>query len=806
MIWSKLPEGFDPEKAAQNIALIITCVGGSIMGLFGIGPFAQDMTQDQKDVAMEMLKVQPTGLFSVDTKFGMIVKASKGLGDVIKEIAEGAVKWNELPKDFDAAKAASNIALIITCVGGSIMGLFGAGPYANEMTQEQKKVAMEMLKVESGGLFRSRKTKFGMVVEASKGLGEVITKIAEGSIKWNQLPKDFNANLAAQNISLIITCVGSAIMGLYGVGPFANKLSEQDKQVAKEMFMTDNIFTGNNKFKRIVDSVSKIGGMISSIMEGVQSYANLKIPTKFDTSGKPTEWRPMSDEDFKNATKNIGKLILTLGRAVARVGESETFKGLFAGERLKNISIAIGNVSKVLSPIANSIWMYSTGMFPVLEFKDGKLITKGYFNANKHGGIDKVIKNATDNIGKVILGLGKKIGELIDDDDLEYLIDDADDLKVFTESITLLTKTISSVFGSFNNIITKFPIMSPLMDAFIISPFETFVKGILFKNDDNDQVIKNMVEWLIDEGDDEVEDYANGLEKLSNSIKVLFTDIKSILDLNIDKNQVGTIPEMLRKYLEVVPYIKYFVNLYNDDTSKVVNKYIDDVNRFLKLAKDTDEEYAEKYNILRDGINAIYAATSTIQESEKFENHTKTLEKYVQAVNSIQISKVHSLTNLAEAVTELGDKIGNIDNFTNVLAHRLSNVLIKLTAQIKEAEAVIKNADTLHKKREELIKKSVINITELMKQEMTVNIKKEEESTDLVTSPDSGDTTSTTDTSTSPSTSSSSTPSTTTPDTTTTKPQSKSREKSGSSSSIMNSKIDQIDKNITNIWNKVKKL
>ena len=344
------------------------------------------------------------------------------------------------------------------------------------------------------------------------------------------------------------------------------------------------------------------------------------------------------------------------------------------------------------------------------------------------------------------------------------------------------------------------------MDAFIISPFETFVKGILFKNDDNDQVIKNMVEWLIDEGDDEVEDYANGLEKLSNSIKVLFTDIKSILDLNIDKNQVGTIPEMLRKYLEVVPYIKYFVNLYNDDTSKVVNKYIDDVNRFLKLAKDTDEEYAEKYNILRDGINAIYAATSTIQESEKFENHTKTLEKYVQAVNSIQISKVHSLTNLAEAVTELGDKIGNIDNFTNVLAHRLSNVLIKLTAQIKEAEAVIKNADTLHKKREELIKKSVINITELMKQEMTVNIKKEEESTDLVTSPDSGDTTSTTDTSTSPSTGSSSTPSTTTPDTTTTKPQSKSREKSGSSSSIMNSKIDQIDKNITNIWNKVKKL
>ena len=806
LMWSKLPEGFDPEKAAQNIALIITCVGGSIMGLFGIGPFAKEMTQDQKDVAMEMLKVQPTGLFSVDTKFGMIVKASKGLGDVIKEIAEGAVEWNKLPKDFDANQAATNIALIITCVGGSIMGLFGAGPYADKMTQEQKDVAMEMLKVESGGLFRSRKTKFGMVVEASKGLGEVITKIAEGAIKWNKLPKDFDADLAAKNISTIITCVGSAIMGLYGVGPFANKLSEQEKQVAKEMFMTDNIFTGNNKFKRIVDSVSKVGGMISSIMEGVQSYANLRIPTKFDKSGKPTEWRPMTPVDFMLAQMNIGLIITTLGQAVARVGDSETFKGLFAGERIKNISIAIGNVSKVLSPIANSIWMYADGMFPVLEYKDGKLFTKGYFNVNKHGGIDKVIQRATDNIGKVILGLGKKIGKLMDDDDLEYLVDDADELKVFTESITLLTKTISSVFGSFNNIITKFPIMSQLVDTFIISPFETFVKGILFKNDDNDQVIKNMIEWLIDEGDDEVEDYANGLEKLSNSIKVLFTDIKSILDLNIDQNQVGTIPEILRKYLAVVPDIKNFVNQYNDDTSKVVNKYIDDVNRFLKLAKDTDEEYIERYNILRDGINAIYAATSTIQETEKFENHTKTLEKYVQAVNSIQISKVHSLTNLAEAVTELGDKIGNIDNFTNVLAHRLSNVLIKLTAQIKEAEAVIKNADTLHKKREELIKKSVMNITELMKQEMTVNIRKEEESTDLVTSPDSGDTTSPTDTSTNSSTNPSSTPSTTIPDTTTSKSPSKSKEKSGNSSSIINSKIDQMDQTINKIYNKVKKL
>ena len=213
--------------------------------------------------------------------------------------------------------------------------------------------------------------------------------------------------------------------------------------------------------------------------------------------------------------------------------------------------------------------------------------------------------------------------------------------------------------------------------------------------------------------------------------------------MNLTNEQVSQIPTMLSSYLSLSDSIKGFSIQYTKETSESINRYIEDLKKIVELAKTTKEEYAERYNILRDGINAIYSATSVMIDNDVFSSHTDTLEKYVQAVNSIDLSKVHSLTNLAEAVTELGNKIGNIDNFTNVLATKIATVLTKLTSQIKEAENVIKDADKLHKKREELIKRSVGEVTKLMQQDMTVTIKKEEEPSEnpggITNTPSTGD-------------------------------------------------------------------
>ena len=169
---------------------------------------------------------------------------------------------------------------------------------------------------------------------------------------------------------------------------------------------------------------------------------------------------------------------------------------------------------------------------------------------------------------------------------------------------------------------------------------------------------------------------------------------------------------------------------FEDETQKINQKFIYTLNQYVKLfnkINKLDEELPNKIDILKNGINDLYTITSSINENDQFEKHTNTLKNYVEAVNSIDVSRIKSLTELANAVTRLGDKIGNIDKFTNTLANKVSVTLNKLANEIKHSEDVIKNADKLHKKRQDAIKNSLGDIQKLMSQEMTILIKKDEE-------------------------------------------------------------------------------
>ena len=967
----------DFENAAQNIALIITCVGGAIMGLFGIGPQAANMTDAQKEVAMEMLKVEGGGWFSSGkTKFGMIVEASAGLGKVINEIAEGTMTWSKLPKDFDAEAAAKNIGLIVTCVGGSLMGLFGLGPFAGETSPAQQEVAMEMLKVEGGGWFRTGKTKFGMIVEASTGLGRVINEIAEGAKKYSELPSDFDVSKIATNVYLIITVLGKALMNLY------------DTDIGREMFAPTgsgifSLFTGNrdNKFKRVADSVGQLGSMICNIMEGVQAYANLTVPTKWNEEGKAIEFRNMEDWEFFMAQYNIGKLITTLGEAVIKVGQSDLFLTIFGGEALKDISEAIVNVSQTVSPIADSIWMYAQGMFPKLKYEDGKLVTYDWFDCNKEpGGIDAVIKRATDNIGKMIIGFAGIFADSMANEKFEELVDDPEDVMALGQSISALANTTSTIFDIINKLLEK-PMLSPMVQMFVVDPFNTFVKGVMWSTRDEDKDVKfwmldhtgdmkdykegltelskgvfttfdtlnkiialgiipkpfveyfivdpfntfiegvmwekkdkdkdlkywlldntgdvkdyknnltelskgifttfdimnqilsfrlftkdgisdNIVDpfnkfvsgvmwekkdkdndikyWLLDNTED-VTDYKNNLTELSKGILNIFEGIKKIIDykitsaqvtlrivnvlntllkelpniktslesydrlsfikienisdilyntfdnirriikMNISNRQILLLIKTLSMYLQIIPLLQkysekytnsvsYSINKFRKDLfgiisllalvnkntlknakkitksvvvlweatsilkrytkedSKIINDYISDLRKYIILVQYLiKRDFNKNSNVLKDSIDKIFESVSNIDNNEEFDKHTETLKKYVEAINSVKIENVQSMTDLANSVTQLGDRIGNIDKFTNTLAGRVSETLQALAKQIKNASIIIKNADQLHKKRETTIKDSVGKIKDLMEKEMVVKIQKEDE-------------------------------------------------------------------------------
>ena len=710
----------DFENAAKNIAIIITCVGGAIMGLFGMGPMANNMTDAQKEVAMEMLKVESGGLFrSNKTKFGMIVEASAGLGKVIKEIAEGTMTWSKLPEDFDAEAAAKNIGLIITCVGGSIMGLFGSGPFAGNTSPEQQEVAKEMMQVE-GGLFRSRKTKFGLIVEATSGLGQVIKDIADGAMKYSELPAEFDATKVAVNVGLIVTVLGKALMDLYNT------------EIGKEMFASSggglfSLFTGtrDNKFKRVADSVGQIGTMISNIMEGVQAYANLSIPTEFNEEGKPIKFRHMEDSEFDAAQQNIGKLIITLGEAVMKVGQSNAFLTIFGGEALKNISEAILNVSQTVSPIANSMWMYAQGMFPKLEYQDGKLVTTGWFDCKDGGGIDNVIKNATDNIGKMIIGLAGVFANIMSDDTFEDLIDEPEDVQLLAQSIASIANTTNTIFDIIGKIIEK-PMLAPLVQMMVVDPFNTFIEGVMWKEKDKDKDLKY---WLLDNTGD-VEDYKDNLITISKGIFSTFEVINKIVQFGLTKQSVEEIKNSFDTYINITKLLDNFV--YNSDTFDNLSDFNDNIEDWIKIIDKVDLENTEnKTNVLANSITTLFGTIADLQQNSGFADHVDTVKRYVEAINDVDIDKIESMTNLAFAVTNLGDKIGNIDKFTDTLAKKIALTLNALTKQIKDASVIIKDADTLHKKRETSIKNSIGKITDLMNKSMVVEIKNDQPTTTL---------------------------------------------------------------------------
>ena len=68
---------------------------------------------------------------------------------------------------------------------------------------------------------------------------------------------------------------------------------------------SDSIFTGIVKMSR------GISEMLSEMAGGIADFANLRIPTKWGSDGKPTKWMTIADKDFEN-----GYAILKKGKKV----------------------------------------------------------------------------------------------------------------------------------------------------------------------------------------------------------------------------------------------------------------------------------------------------------------------------------------------------------------------------------------------------------------------------------------------------------------------------------------------------------
>ena len=697
-------------------------------------------------------------------KLKFAISSFSSIGKVISSIAKGIKDYASLqiPIGFDEngkpigyrkleshdfTQAAENIGLVIATLGGAILAMYDGyiwDPTTNSKGQQilTSEQAKEIFDTNWLG-----KSKFRKITDSVSRIGKLITDISKGIqnyanlkipvyddngniLKYDQFDKEYFKK-ASENIATIISTLGMSILALYNGykwDPVTNQLLSIPNFTSKdahEIFETN--WVGKSQFRKVIDATSKIGNLISSIAKGIQDYATLTIPTAWDKDGKPTAWKKMTDEEFTKAGENIAKVIISLGQAVTTVANSGDFKTYYDLAKMKSIIESIGTVSNFIGPLANVLIEYAVGRFPELKYVDGKLVTAKLWQVKDWNKFQNLL---TKNISHVLLGLGLALSKVLNSDDenhkkaIKLLTKDTEKVSNFVSNIQTLSNSLATIFENVHKVIAMKTYVNPMI-LHIRNPFNELFN--LFAMQEG-----SAKSWFM-ENHDKVSTFIASIASFSSSLSNVFKDIKSILDYQLTGQLIiDNIGNPFSTYVGILANTQFedFDNeKYNNLTN--FNRTIEDWINI--ISKIDSAELPNKTNILSNSITEIFTKIAAQQEESKFADHVATLKEYVETINAVDVSKIESMTTLAYAVTDLGDKIGNIDKFTNTLADKVSNTLIKLSGEIGKASVIIKDADKLHAKRQSHIKASINEITKLMEKSMVVEIKNDQQQTGTTT-------------------------------------------------------------------------
>ena len=207
-------------------------------------------------------------------------------------------------------------------------------------------------------------------------------------------PKDFEA--AAENAKTIITTLGRAIIEVYNANP--------------DIFKTD-IF-GQSPFGDTVRACTGLGKMLSKISSGVKDYATMSVPI-YGAGGKVVGRRKLTDQDFKDAARNVKRVITVLGKAIIETYDSnpeifQTSGGIFGiGSKSKFTDVvnSCTGLGKMISNIAKGVEDYAN--FKIANKWDPK--TGKPINYEVQSDPKQIFDAAAKNIKRLISTLGNSI-------------------------------------------------------------------------------------------------------------------------------------------------------------------------------------------------------------------------------------------------------------------------------------------------------------------------------------------------------------------------------------------------------------
>lgn len=711
----------DFTDAAENIRTIVTIIGGTILDIYKENPtiFSNGMLGD---------------FLGMDTPFTRVVKSCTGMGKMIAKIAEGVKEMAELKipiykgtdkvgyrnlTETDFNNAATNISTIVTCLGYALLDLYDKAPEGM---------------FDSGwlGNMIGVKTPFGRIVTGCTGLGKMISSIAKGVKDMADLRipiygadgkqkgtrplgfKDFKN--AAENTQLIVSCLGNSIMAL-GSNPKTAWMFEDQSIVFKDGTCS--------KFSQIVTALKGIGSLISETAKGVKDVADLRIQ-KYDSNGKllKGQYEKIPIESLRpggTVYNNVTALMSCIPAAVMAIYDDPHNKVWFEDSGWFNHDGSTSPFAKVKNCLGGLDKLIAANVKSIKSILDLKL-DKTKMN-NLSAIISLMISSVPDAVIKATMDENQE--------ELKPFFEDAkDNIKKISSSYSSYTKLLNNIVSSYGDILklkSKFGKeddihgLNKIVDAVLTQlPFSMSraIQKMPNLKDNEFSYIQKQFDIYTDILNDAIKSYKKiikfkqKLEKETKanaaSIVISLSDIPKEMVRGISETFVYLNTKNLSK--NILMFGPMMVDYYNG--MKMLFEVYD------KAPKDTS-----KYDNVINAVKGINVEISKVKNTSQFRTETQDVSKFTRSINTLDVAKAQTMTNLITALDQMGRRLGGLDKLTNTLANKLAVVLDKLVRELKISAKTINQADEMQKKRHAAIKDSISKISTLLNKPVEVNVK-----------------------------------------------------------------------------------
>lgn len=600
------------------------------------------------------------------------------------------------------------------------------------------------------------------------------------AIAYRQMGKgDFE--LASTNIQTILCAIGDTFTTIANDPRNswiinANQNKEQTKKAVGKKFV-ENTTSSTGSIQgvgAILMGMSTLATILSVISGCIYGYATMRFPIGTDNDGKVQYSNPITDTQMKEAKTHINTVASTLVDAMKMIIENKEVTYLIS----ENGSKALKSTSTAFNTIISSITSIIEGAKDLSDNEAAKSISKVSDNLKN---MIAPLTSIINDIGSILMLLFKgneKYGEhnvynfMTVGKEMTVQYSFAELMKTYQPMFYATKTNFSSFINSIIDIVTSLSNMDkPLNESYMkinslhrLFETEHYVDKIRSIIDN----IKNMLTNTrkISSFDDVFVDKETGLTGFAEGVVNFFSgnesreasnrekaqkEINNIEDrLSTYSNLILTVTDTLKKiyinvsdtrmanyagfnnsivgFFHAVSLVKRELSDVTKDQSAnitgLILSYSSALNALIDTSAKTSSLVNANFDILTNGIISINESISNINENglSMFKSQSNQLEKFVNTVNSVKLLNISRLNKFVTSLNQLANKMGNLDRLTEAISNRLSKVLEKLVERLTHAEQTIVKADEIQKRRHELIKKSVKEVSALMKQPMTIEV------------------------------------------------------------------------------------